>query len=86
MRHIACATVIITALTTHATTVPAQQYVARGSEPYLRDGPGIRHDRVRRLERGEPVTLRGSENRWVEVRTERGESGWVRRSEIRDVR
>lgn len=84
MRYLIAA--IVTVLFFHGSVVMAGGYLVRGSEPYLREGPGIKHDELRRLQRGEVLTLRGSENRWVEVRTTRGETGWVRRSAVRKAR
>lgn len=61
----------------------AADYVASGSGPYLREGPGSGYDAVRRLETREPVYIREKDGNWVRVRTGKGDTGWVRESEIR---
>ncbi|WP_440997673.1 SH3 domain-containing protein [Arhodomonas sp. SL1] len=61
----------------------AEERKASYAEPYLVESPGAGGERHRRLEAGEPVRVIGRDGRWVRVRTRNGESGWVRRSQLR---
>lgn len=61
----------------------AADYVASGSRPHLREGPGAFADAKGRLEAREPLSVIERDGRWVRVRTESGERGWVRASQIR---
>jgi hypothetical protein len=70
-------------LLTLNTGAVAAEYVASGSRPYLREAPSSGADAKRRLDSREPVSIRDREGRWVRISTSRGDSGWVRASEIR---
>jgi hypothetical protein len=74
------AAVLLLAMSTGAV---AADYVASGSRPYLREAPSSGADAKRRLDSREPVSIRDREGRWVRISTGRGDSGWVRASEIR---
>lgn len=67
------------------TVTTAADYVASGSRAYLREGPGVKYDAVRRLDPREPVHIGRKEDGWVRIRTDKGDSGWVRESGIRQT-
>ncbi|WP_299815088.1 SH3 domain-containing protein [uncultured Jannaschia sp.] len=54
-------------------------YVRDSEEGYLnmRDGPGTRHDVVRRLDPGDRVSVQESLGLWTRVRLPDGNEGWV---------
>lgn len=63
--------------------VAAQEREASYSSPYLVTAPDAGAERIRRLETGERVDVTREQGRWVRVRTQSGESGWVRESQLR---
>lgn len=60
----------------------SQTYVVSGASPFLRTGPGPGYDAVRRLTPGRRVSVGEHDGKWVHVRTRRGDSGWVRMSQL----
>jgi len=57
-------------------------YVVSGASPFLRTGPGPGYDAVRRLTPGRHVSVGERQGKWVHIHTPRGDSGWVRLSQL----